>query len=84
MGSGLPSESLITAPLASVFITGESPGIGTNVDAATVAYNYFQRHIASLLSGTEALSNLVLAYVAGDARAPRAVPPLREAQGGVH
>lgn len=30
---------------------------------AVAAYNYFQRRIASLLSGTEVLSNLVLAYL---------------------
>jgi biopolymer transport protein ExbB len=30
---------------------------------AVVAFNYFQRRLASLLSGTEVLSNLVLAYL---------------------
>jgi biopolymer transport protein ExbB len=30
---------------------------------AVAAFNYFQRRIASLLSGTEVLSNLVLAYL---------------------
>ena len=35
---------------------------------AVVAFNYFQRRLASLLSGTEVLSNLVLAYLA---QAPR-------------
>jgi len=32
---------------------------------AVAAFNYFQRRIASLLSGTEVLSNLVLAYLSG-------------------
>jgi biopolymer transport protein ExbB len=31
---------------------------------AVVAFNYFQRRLASLLSATEVLSNLVLAYLA--------------------
>jgi biopolymer transport protein ExbB len=31
---------------------------------AVAAYNYLQRRVASLLSGTDVLSNLVLAYVA--------------------
>ena len=47
------------------------------------AYNYLQRRVTSLLSGTEVLSKLVLAYVADDARGPRAAPALREVQGGV-
>jgi biopolymer transport protein ExbB len=34
---------------------------------AVAAFNYFQRRIASLLLGTDALANLVIAYVA-DAR----------------
>ncbi len=32
---------------------------------AVAAYNYFQRRVASLLAGTEVLSNLVLAYLSG-------------------
>ena len=34
---------------------------------AVAAFNYFQRRVASLLSGTEVLSNLVLAYLSPDA-----------------
>ena len=30
---------------------------------AVAAFNYFQRRISALLSGTEVLSNLVLAYL---------------------
>jgi biopolymer transport protein ExbB len=33
---------------------------------AIAAFNYFQRRIASLLSGTDVLSNLVLAYLSED------------------
>jgi biopolymer transport protein ExbB len=40
---------------------------------AVAAFNYFQRRVASLLSGTEVLSNLVLAYLSdGGGDAPRA------------
>jgi biopolymer transport protein ExbB len=40
---------------------------------AVAAFNYFQRRVASLLSGTEVLSNLVLAYLAdGGADAAKA------------
>jgi biopolymer transport protein ExbB len=45
---------------------------------AVAAYNYLQRRVASLLSGTEVLANLVLAYLAEDARDPGASPRIRE------
>ena len=38
---------------------------------AVAAYNYFQRRMMSLLSGSEVLSNIVLAYIA-DVKAPYA------------
>ena len=44
---------------------------------AVAAYNYLQRRVVSLLSGTDVLSNLVLAYVADETR-PQEVRP------GVH
>jgi biopolymer transport protein ExbB len=50
---------------------------------AVAAYNYLQRRVTSLIAGTDVLSNLVLAYIADDARGPEAAPPLREVQGGV-
>ncbi len=37
---------------------------------AVAAFNYFQRRIASLLSGTEVLSNLVLAYLSNSGGDP--------------
>ena len=37
---------------------------------AVVAFNYFQRRVASLLAGTEVLSNLVLAYLSRTPRVP--------------
>ncbi len=49
---------------------------------AVAAYNYLQRRVATLLSGTEVLTNLVLAYIADDARGPRQAPRLREVGDG--
>ena len=45
---------------------------------AVAAYNYFQRRIASLLSGTDVLSNLVLAYLSDGV----ANPPPSESEPG--
>src|SRR5450432_2517777 len=50
---------------------------------AVASYNYLQRRVTSLLAGTDVLSNLVLAYIADDARGPCEIPPLREVSGGV-
>lgn len=52
-------------------------GIGVALPAVA-AYNYFQRRIARILSDTEALSNLVLAYLSARERADGA----GSAQGG--
>ncbi len=41
---------------------------------AVAAYNYLQRRVVSMLSGTDVLSNLVLAYVADETR-PKEVRP---------
>jgi len=49
---------------------------------AVAAYNYLQRRVVTLLSGTEVLTNLVLAYIADDARGPRKAPRLREVGDG--
>ncbi len=49
---------------------------------AVAAYNYLQRRVAALLSGTEVLSNLVLAYIADDVGSPRKAPRLREVTDG--
>jgi biopolymer transport protein ExbB len=45
---------------------------------AVAAYNYLQRRVTSLLYGAEVLTNLVLAYIADDARGPKLAPRLRE------
>jgi len=50
---------------------------------AVAAYNYLQRRVVSLLSGTEVLTSLVLAYMADDqARDPDSLPRLREVGDG--
>jgi biopolymer transport protein ExbB len=49
---------------------------------AVAAYNYLQRRVVALLSGAEVLTNLVLAYIAEDARGPRKAPRLREVVDG--
>src|SRR5579863_21859 len=51
---------------------------------AVASYNYLQRRVASLLSGTEVLTSIVLAYVADDWPGPRRAELLKEAaHGGV-
>ena len=46
---------------------------------AVAAYNFLQRTVATLLSGSEVLSNLVLAYLASeDSTKPIAVAPTKE------
>jgi biopolymer transport protein ExbB len=50
---------------------------------AVAAYNYLQRRVTSLLSGTDVLTNLVLAHISEDARGPSQTSPLREVQGGI-
>jgi biopolymer transport protein ExbB len=47
---------------------------------AVAAYNYLQRRVVSMLSGTDVLSNLVLAYVADERRPPA---PAGEVRPGV-
>ncbi len=49
---------------------------------AVAAYNYLQRQVATLLSGAEVLTNLVLAYIADGSRGPQAAPHLREVADG--
>jgi biopolymer transport protein ExbB len=49
---------------------------------AVAGHNYLQRRVTSLLSGAEVLTNLVLAYIADDARGPERAPRLREVVDG--
>ena len=80
--AGQVASQAVMAGIAEALV---ATAVGIAVALPAVAtYNYLQRRVTSLLSGTDVLSNLVLAYVASDARGPHAVPPLREVQGGVH
>jgi biopolymer transport protein ExbB len=91
LGHGAPGHGAIAAgPVASQAVMASiaealvATAVGILVALpAVAAYNGLQRRVASLLAGTEVLTNLVLAYIAEDARGPRVVPPLREAAGGV-
>src|SRR5262249_48808284 len=86
-GHGVGSSSAAAAQVASQAVMSSiaealvAPAAGILVALpAVAAYNYFQRRIAFLLSGTEVLSNLVLAYLSaekpaspgGGAMSPRA------------
>jgi biopolymer transport protein ExbB len=70
MGHATPGHPGVTSHVASEAIMSGisealvSTAIGLLVALpAVAAYNYFQRRVDGLLSGTEALSNLVLAYL---------------------
>lgn len=69
-GHGTASTSSAAAQVASqaVMVSIAEALVATAIGIlvalpAVAAFNYFQRRIASLLSGTEVLSNLVLAYL---------------------
>ncbi len=69
-GHGTASSSAAAAQVASQAVMASiaealvATAVGILVALpAVAAFNYFQRRIASLLSGTEVLSNLVLAYL---------------------
>jgi len=71
-GSGAAAASQLAsqAVMSSIAEALVTTAIGIVVALpAVAAYNYFQRRIASLLSGSEVLSNLVLAYLS-DTAAP--------------
>lgn len=62
--SQVASQAVMTGIAEALVATA----IGIAVALPAVAtYNYFQRRVVSLLSGTEVLSNLVLAYLSGPA-----------------
>ncbi|HEY2732029.1 MAG TPA: MotA/TolQ/ExbB proton channel family protein [Polyangia bacterium] len=86
-GHGAPAAAQVAsqAVMASIAEALVATAVGILVALPAVAtYNYLQRRVASLLSGADVLTNLVLAYIADDARRPSAPPKLREvAHGGV-
>ena len=86
-GHGAPAAGQVAsqAVMASIAEALVATAVGILVALpAVAAYNYLQRRVVSLLSGTEVLTNLVLAYIADDGRRPSAPRALREvAHGGV-
>jgi biopolymer transport protein ExbB len=79
--AGQVASQAVMAGIAEALV---ATAVGIAVALPAVAtYNFLQRRVTSLLSGTEVLSKLVLAYVADDTRGPRAAPVLKEVQGGL-
>ena len=82
LGHGAPGHGAAGASAAAAQVASQAvmvsiaealvaTAIGILVALPSVAaYNYFQRRIASLLSGTEVLSNLVLAYLSDSTSGP--------------
>jgi biopolymer transport protein ExbB len=69
VGSGRTSQVASNAVMGSIAEALVATAIGIGVALpAVAAYNYFQRRIAQILSDTEALSNLVLAYLSARER----------------
>lgn len=70
-GSELASGAVMSALAEALVAT--AVGIAVALPAVA-AYNYLQRRVETLLSGADVLSNLVLAYLAGEAPPPPADP----------
>jgi biopolymer transport protein ExbB len=82
-GAAAAGQAASQAVMASIAEALVATAVGILVALPAVAtYNFLQRRVASLLAHTEVLTHLVLAYIADDARAPRALPPVREVAGG--
>src|SRR5690606_9252978 len=63
-GAGAASQVASQAVMSSIAEALIATAVGLLVALpAVAAYNYFQRKIASLCQGSEALTNLVLAYM---------------------
>jgi len=60
-GAGQVASQVMMASIAEALVA-TAAGILAALPAV-IAFNYFQRRVASLLAGTEVLSNLVLAYL---------------------
>lgn len=70
--AGQVASQAVMASIAEALV---ATAVGILVALPAVAtYNYLQRRVASLLSGTEVLTNLVLAYIAEDRPNPTAAP----------
>lgn len=79
--AGQVASQAVMASIAEALV---ATAVGIFVALPSVAlYNYLQRRVASLLAGTDVLTNLVLAYIAeGDGRAPDGGAPPEPAQRG--
>jgi biopolymer transport protein ExbB len=80
--AGQVASQAVMAGIAEALV---ATAVGIAVALPAVAtYNYLQRRVTSMLSGTDVLSNLVLAYVAEETLGPGRASPPREVSGGVH
>jgi biopolymer transport protein ExbB len=77
-GAGQAVSQAVMAGIAEALIA-TAIGIGVALPAVAM-YNYFQRRIARLLSGTEALTSIVLAYLLAETSAPGPVAVDRAAR----
>ncbi|MDB4980557.1 MAG: hypothetical protein JWM82_1309 [Myxococcales bacterium] len=84
-GAAAAGQVASQAVMASIAEALVATAVGILVALPAVAsYNYLQRRVVSLLSGTEVLTNLVLAYVADGGPGPRRAVRIKElAHGGV-
>jgi len=72
------------AVMASIAEALVATAVGIFVALPSVAlYNYLQRRVASVLAGTDVLTNLVLAYIA-DSSGPAPAAPPAAGRGGRH
>lgn len=76
--SGVASSEVMSAIAEALVAT--AVGIGVALPAVAL-YNYFQRQIASILSDSETLKNLVLAYLEDTSGEPGLVAVAREQNG---
>lgn len=70
--AGQVASQAVMASIAEALV---ATAVGILVALPAVAtYNYLQRRVVSLLSGTDVLTNLVLAYIGSDQPSPSAAP----------
>jgi biopolymer transport protein ExbB len=78
-GAAAVGQVASQAVMASIAEALVATAVGILVALPAVAsYNYLQRRVISLLSGTEVLTNLVLAYIADGGPGPRRAARIKE------
>jgi len=78
-GAAAGGQAASQAVMASIAEALVATAVGILVALPAVAsYNYLQRRVTSVLSGTEVLSNLVLAYIADGGPSARRSGPVKE------